>query len=741
MVHFHVIATIAATAAALSAAGFSLWQTVHGWRDRRHTGGKHSVSGEPRYDFLKFPSTLQSPRTARLFALGMAAVAVVELASFLAALTTSPQMELFWLRTALFAEGFWPVCWLLFSLTYARAETPGRSARKLLMAASMALIPLLIVLPNWSTFLTLPLDSYEPGRYLALGPWGRLLVGLMMVGMVLPLINLEATLRASAGLGRWHVKFMILGLGLLLGFQIYLDSYRLLFSTLDLRMAGPQAVVVMLSTGMMIVSIARSGQRALGLSVSQSAAFGSIVLLLIGAYLIAAGFLSQFWVSMGGDTADLWQGLLLLVSFIGLAGLLLSSWLKARAKTLLSRHLFTHRYDYRLEWLQLTERMNRQFGLDASLRAVVERLSELLGAPRVSAWLYDEADHHLRLAVTTQLTHAAETALGAQPIFAPGLAGAIAAWDGPHPLNPPPADLAPAAAGEAAALAERTQAQVAAPLVLGGRALGLLALGPRIAGQPYEQEELLFIGAVAQQCAASVLTMRLTQEIIRARETELSQLYSTFLMHDLKNLGTTLSLVAQNLPIRHADAQFRADAGRVIQETIDKIREMTEKVATLRHHYELSLESTDLNSLAEESIRALNGTPRTPSDAIPLTVDFKPEQLPLLRLDRREFRSVLTNLLLNAREAMRHTGGRIRLETRHQGDWASLSVIDEGCGMSPDFLDRHLFQPFHSTKPGGLGIGLYQCRKIVNAHGGQIMVDSLEGKGTTVTVLLPAHTG
>jgi putative PEP-CTERM system histidine kinase len=733
MGQFLLLSTLTAAVAALLAAGFALWQA-----SRVRRGQTVSFSAPSHHDDLKPPLTLHIPRGIRPFALGMATVAAVEIARLMAAWAAGSPAELVWMRVVLLAEGFWPVCWLLFSLTYARADAPRWTGRLIVAATSMALIPLLIVLPNWHNFLTIPLDSYEPGRYLALGPWGRLFIGLTLAGLVLPLINLEATLRASAGLGRWHIKFMILGLGLLLGFQIYLDSYRLLVSTLDLRMAGPQAVVVVLAAGLMAISLARSGQGTMALSLSQSAAFGSVVLLLIGAYLIAAGALAQLWISIGGDTADLWQGLLLLVSFIGLASLLLSSRLKARAKELLSRHFYTHRYDYRLEWLQLTERMSRQFGLDASLRAVVDRLSELFGAPRVSAWLFDETSRQFRLAVTTQLTHTAETAMRTQPIFAPELAGALALWDGPRMVDPPPTDLTAAAAGEAATFVEQARAQVAAPLTLGGRVMGVLAIGPRVGGLPYGREELLLIGAVAQQSAAVVLTTRLTQEIMRARETELSQLYSTFLMHDLKNLGTTLSLVAQNLPLRHTDAQFRADAQRVIHETIDKIREMTQKVATLSHHYELSLESTDLNSLAEESIRALNDSP---GHSITSTVDFDPEPLPPIRLDRREFRSVLTNLLLNAREATRHAGGRIRLQIRHRGDWALLWVIDDGCGMSPDFLTRHLFQPFRSTKPGGLGIGLYQCRKIIDAHGGQITVDSQEGKGTTVTISLPTRTG
>jgi len=599
--------------------------------------------------------------------------------------------------------------------------------------AVMALLPLVIGVVNFHALLIIPPDSYEPGRYLLMGPWGRLFTGLTIAGLVLPLINFEATLRASTGLGRWHVKFMILGVGLLLGFEIYLQSYRLLFATVDRLMIGPQAVVAVLAASLMTVSLIRGRRGPIELSVSQSALFGSVVLLLIGVYLVLVGVLTQIWALISRDTAELWQGLLLLLALIGLISLVLSARLKAGVKQWLSQHLYPHRYDYRLEWLRLTERTSRQFGLDASLRVVVDRLAELFGTPRVSAWLLDDTGQQLRLAATVQVPSTEETAWRARPVVAPSLAVDLLSWNGPRVVTTAPASTADPIAAELAAFVELTRAHVAAPLVLGGRALGLLAIGDRLTGQPYGSEELLLISAIAQQSAASVLTARLAQEVMRTREAELSQLYATFLVHDLKNLGTTLSLVAQNLPLRYDDARFRDDARRVINETIAKIKEMTERVTTLHQDYELVLESTDLNRLAEESLRSLNGSTAA-------AVAFEPTALPPVRLDRRQFGSVLTNLLINAREASRQSGGRIRLRTEHRNGWASLSVIDDGCGMSADFMDRHLFQPFRSTKPGGLGIGLYQCRKIVDAHGGRMTVDSQEGKGTTVTIVLPAPT-
>ncbi len=704
---FIIFSTLAAAIAAILAAGFALWQAP---RQRAHWA----------------------------FALSMAAVALVVIARLMTALNAPPPTKLFWMRTVLFVEGFWPLCWFLFSLSYARVRAPELSGRVKFAVALMALLPLAIGLPNWETLLVLPLDSYEPGRYLALGPWGRIFVGLALVGLIPPLVNLEATLRASAGLGRWHIKFMILGVGLLLGFEIYLHSYRFLFSTLDLLMAGPQAVVVLLASGLIALSLARSQKGTVALSVSQSALFSSIVLLLVGGYLVAAGGLAKIWLLVGGDAADLWQGLLILVALTGLAGLMLSSRIKAQIKQTLARHFYPHRYDYRQEWLHLTERMSRQLGPDASLRVVVERLSEVLGAPRVSAWLFDDAGRELHLAATTQVSSSQEAAWRDQPIVAPSLAATLLSWEGPSLVESPPTDTAGQPLSGLQALTHATTARLVAPLVIGDRTLGLLAIGPSVTGRAYGREELLLAGTIARQSAAAVLTARLTQEVMRAREMELSQLYSTFLIHDLKNLGATLSLVAQNLPLRYTDERFRDDARRVMHETIEKIQEMTEKVAALRHDYELALESTDLNQLAEESLRALNGSP---AGSMISSVTFEPEPVPPIKLDRRQLRSVLTNLLLNAQQATRQSTGRIQLRTEHRDGWASLSVIDDGCGMTQEFIDQHLFQPFRSTKPGGLGIGLYQSRKIIEAHGGRVTVHSHAGKGTTITISLPTHAG
>jgi len=101
---------------------------------------------------------------------------------------------------------------------------------------------------------------------------------------------------------------------------------------------------------------------------------------------------------------------------------------------------------------------------------------------------------------------------------------------------------------------------------------------------------------------------------------------------------------------------------------------------------------------------------------------------------------VVTNLVLNACEAMPN-GGRVSVTTRAKNGWAVLEVMDSGCGMSKEFMERSLFRPFRTTKKGGMGIGLYHSKMIVESHHGRMEVESEEGKGSKFFVFLPVPEG
>jgi len=198
----------------------------------------------------------------------------------------------------------------------------------------------------------------------------------------------------------------------------------------------------------------------------------------------------------------------------------------------------------------------------------------------------------------------------------------------------------------------------------------------------------------------------------------------------LKNAAASLNLMLKNLPLHFDNPAFRQDALRGVGNTARRIDEMILRLSALRQRPDFKPEETDLNALVSATIEGLEEL-----RGVPLTVELRP--LPPLLADREQLRSVLTNLLVNARDALSEDGA-ILVRTEPRGERAVLSVADNGCGMSEAFVRDSLFRPFQSTKKDGLGIGMFQSRMIVEAHGGSIQVETEAGKGTTFHVVLPA---
>jgi signal transduction histidine kinase len=134
------------------------------------------------------------------------------------------------------------------------------------------------------------------------------------------------------------------------------------------------------------------------------------------------------------------------------------------------------------------------------------------------------------------------------------------------------------------------------------------------------------------------------------------------------------------------------------------------RLSVLRNKLELKPTEADLNQLVVDTLKDLNDMP-----GIEVVKELHP--LPKVVVDREQLQSVVTNLLLNARDAV-GSGGQIRIKTAEYEGRAMLSVADNGCGMSQDFLRDSLFRPFQTTKKKGMGFGMFQSKMIVEAHRG-----------------------
>ncbi len=145
------------------------------------------------------------------------------------------------------------------------------------------------------------------------------------------------------------------------------------------------------------------------------------------------------------------------------------------------------------------------------------------------------------------------------------------------------------------------------------------------------------------------------------------------------------------------------------------------------------MKPTDLAEVVEEVVDFFNPTARAAAIEIK---SYLPADLPAVALDADLFKQALLNLLLNAQQAM-PDGGEITLQASAGDSGVSLSVIDTGKGMTPEVAAK-VFRPFFSTRQGGTGLGLATTRKIVEAHGGTIEVQSEVGRGSKFTIHLPA---
>jgi hypothetical protein len=270
---------------------------------------------------------------------------------------------------------------------------------------------------------------------------------------------------------------------------------------------------------------------------------------------------------------------------------------------------------------------------------------------------------------------------------------------------------------------ERHAISFVVPLLFEATLEGFIALGERInpdEEMSYEDYDLMRV--LARQATSSILNLRLSRQLSTAQELAAIGKISAFIIHDLKNQVSGLSLLVDNARNYMDDPEFQQDMLETVENTVGEMNALIHKLRDLREHPGQPFVESDLMQLVEESVENLAGNVKLYGKRITAKVDAE------------GIRKVVLNLILNAFEASAE-GTPVEIEIGEQGQ-AFIRVTDRGCGMSQEFVRTRLFRPFETTKKKGSGIGLYQCRQIVAAHGGRIDVESTSGAGSSFTVYL-----
>ena len=663
-------------------------------------------------------------RTSWCFFLGMLLLGGERLADHAVSMAAGRVATGEHLMRALMVKSPLVAVWLCFSLVYARGNRMEFLQRwKWILVASVLIPPGILLVFQDGIFERIVTDEGEALRFLLPGKAWVIAVLLITLGI---LANLEKTFRTSVGMSRWRIKYLFLGTAMIFGVMLYSLSQILLFSAYSRDLAVLGNVGVLLGCGLIAVAHFRSSFGKLDLYPSRAVLQGSLTVVLAGGYFLIVGVLAQVVSYLGGAASFPAQAFIVLLGLVGLTVLLLSDRFRTSLERFVSRNFRRAEHDFRKIWTDFTRRTSSVLDAETLGKTAGEVIAENFHVLAVTVFAVNFDSTELAVIGATE-----KPPEHPNRAFEPDELAVLEAAGRPFDLEKHKGRAAEILREICPSKFGHGGDRWVVPLVAAERLMGLVVLADRVNGVPYSHEELDLLGCIGDQLAAGLLNSTLTEKVLQARELAAFQTLSTFFVHDLKNAANSLNLMLQNLPVHFDDPEFREDAIRAVGRTVDRINKMILNLSSLRREIQLQVAPCQPVDLIAEVLFDLEPQLKA-GQRLVRGVDPLPE----IPLDREAIRSVLTNLVTNASEAT-GGGGRIAVGAAADDGSIRITVEDDGSGMSEAFVRTQLFRPFHSTKTKGLGIGMFQCKTIMEAHGGGIRVDSEPGRGTRFTLRLP----
>ena len=554
-------------------------------------------------------------------------------------------------------------------------------------------------------------------------------VAVFLILSILGLLLIEQIFRGTPVEQRWAIKFLCLGVGGAFAFDFYMYAEALLFHVIDADVWGARGYVnAVVVVPMLAISAARNPQWTAHVVVSRQMIFHSITFLGAGLYLLAMALVGYYIRVAGGEFGTVGQTVFLFSALVLLLVLMFSGELRARSKVFFNKHFFRSKYDYREEWLRITDALSES---DAPTHiSLVERALVALGQVVESPGgvLYQRKAVGYAVVATWNMTASMGDMLAHTAPLIRFMAEKRWVIDLDEYTRWPEryGDLA-----LPEGLSKNTRAWVVVPLFHHTTLFGFAVLAQPRAPLTLNWEIRDMLLMTGRHIASHLALLETTEALIEARQFEAFNRLSAYVVHDLKNLVAQLSLLVSNSARHRDNPAFVDDAVQTVSNAAEKMNKLLGQLRKGRMEAG-DAKRVSVHALVHDAVRRRAMQTPTPTallegaDAVVLA---NPERLT----------AVLEHLIQNAQEATPENGAvGVRVTTDSAS--VTIAIIDSGCGMDENFLRDQLFKPFHTTKGNaGMGIGVYESREFVQAIGGRLDVTSMPGQGATFSLHLPVY--
>lgn len=574
--------------------------------------------------------------------------------------------------------------------------------------------------------------------YLTVHPWlanlwsGTWLIEVPLVGQLflalLGLIGVEQLYRNTRPDRRWYIKFLCLALGGMCAYEFYLYSEALLFKRIDLNLWSARGLVESLLVPLFAVSAARNPDWSVEAFISRDFVFHSAAVLGTGLYLLVMAGAGYYIRLYGGQWGEVFQIAFLVGAGLLLLILLFSGSARAYLRVFLNKHFFSYRYDYRKEWLRITQILSHSADDSPLGERVIRALADLVESPSGLLWVRSEQGSFLALAEWGEPKFQAGPIEGQDPVidfmqrkkWVINLQELKALPELYECLSFP------------SWLDGCRDPWLLVPLFHGEDLWAVVLLtSPRSKFEcNWEVRDVL--KTAGRQAASFLVVEETARRLLEARQFEGFNRLAAFVVHDLKNLVAQLALVVRNADKHAANPEFVRDAMATVEHAVSKMNRLLTQLKNLGA--ETSKQKIDLRLVLQEVAAVRAGQLPRP------TLEFLTDQEAPVLAQPEKLSSALEHIIQNAQEAAgKHGWVKIRLDLR--GRQAIVEVEDNGPGMDSEFIRGRLFKPFETTKGlSGIGIGAYESREYVRALGGDLTVQSTPGKGSRFCFIFPLAT-